>query len=94
MRCLDNSVNYICKKGPFKTLGDLFFKRKVMELKIKVMGANGWESWVTEGERASKGWGFGTFIAHTDLYKPEEDKEYLLNDTLIFRITNIEVTSL
>ena len=49
---------------------------------------------VTEGERASKGWGFGTFIAHTDLYKPEEDKEYLLNDTLIFRITNIEVTSL
>ena len=49
---------------------------------------------VTEGERASGGWGFSTFIAHTDLYKPEENKEYLLNDTLIFRVTNVEVTSL
>ena len=49
---------------------------------------------VTEGERASKGWGFSTFIAHTDLYKPEEDKEYLLNDTLIFRVTNVVVTSI
>ena len=49
---------------------------------------------VTEGERASKGWGYDTFIAHTDLYKPEENKEYLLNDTLIFRVTNVEVTSL
>ena len=49
---------------------------------------------VTEGERASKGWGLPEFIAHTDLYKPEEDKEYLVNDTLIFRVTNVEVTSL
>ena len=49
---------------------------------------------VTEGERASGGWGYDKFIAHTDLYKPEEDKEYLLNDTLIFRVTNVVVTSL
>ena len=44
---------------------------------------------VTEGEIAELGWGYDTFIAHTDLYKPEEDKEYLLNDTLIFRVTNV-----
>ena len=51
---------------------------------------------VTEGEIASTGWvDHAQFIAHTDLYKPEEDKEYLLNDTLIFRVTNVvEVTSL
>ena len=49
---------------------------------------------VTEGEIASTGWDMEEFIAHTDLYKPEEDKEYLLNDTLIFRVTNVEVTSL
>ena len=48
---------------------------------------------VTEGERAERGWGFAEFLSHTDLYKPEEGKEYLLNDTLIFRVTNIEVTS-
>ena len=47
---------------------------------------------VTEGEKANKGQGLTQFIAHTDLYKPEEDKEYLLNDTLIFRITNVVVT--
>ena len=49
---------------------------------------------VTEGERASKGWGMEEFIAHTDLYKPEENKEYLLNDTFIFRVTNVVVTSI
>ena len=49
---------------------------------------------VTEGEIAETGWGLTQFIAHTDLYKPEEDKEYLVNDTLIFRVTNVEVTSL
>ena len=41
---------------------------------------------VTEGEIAELGWGYDTFIAHTDLYKPEED---MLNDTLIFRVTNV-----
>ena len=46
---------------------------------------------VSDGDRAEKGWGFSKFIAHSDLYKPEEDKEYLLNDTLIFKVTNVEV---
>ena len=49
---------------------------------------------VTDGDRAEKGWGRPHFIAHTELYKPEEDKEYLLNDTLIFKVTNVEVTSM
>ena len=49
---------------------------------------------VTEGERANTGWGKPQFISHTELYKPEEGKEYLLNDTLIFRITKIKVTSI
>ena len=48
---------------------------------------------VTEGERAERGWGLPQFISHADLYKPEEGKEYLLNDTLIFRVTKVEVTS-
>ena len=48
---------------------------------------------VREGIMAKKGWGTPQFISHSDLYKPEEDKEYLVNDTLIFRITNVEVTS-
>ena len=48
---------------------------------------------VTERERAGKGWGYPQFISHADLYKPENGKEYLLNDTLIFRVTKVEVTS-
>ena len=48
---------------------------------------------VTDGDRADRGWGLPEFISHSDLYKPEEDKEYLVNDTLIFRVTNVEVTS-
>ena len=47
---------------------------------------------VTVEERGS-GWGLPQFISQADLYKPEEDKEYLLNDTLIFRVTKI-VTSI
>ena len=48
---------------------------------------------VTEGDRAETGWGLAQFISQSDLYKPEEGKEYLVNDTLIFRVTNVEVTS-
>ena len=48
---------------------------------------------VTEGDRANTGWGYEEFIPQSDLYKPEEGKEYLVNDTLIFRVTNVEVTS-
>ena len=47
---------------------------------------------VTEGDRAEIGLGLPEFISHSDLYKPEEDKEYLVNDTLIFRVTNVKVT--
>ena len=49
---------------------------------------------VTDGDRAKSGWGFSQFIAHTDLYKPEEDEEYLLNDSLILKVTSVEVTSM
>ena len=49
---------------------------------------------VMEGERAKSGWGLREFISHSDLYKPEDGKEYLVNDTLIFRVTNVEVTSI
>ena len=48
---------------------------------------------VTERERAERGWGYPQFISHADLYKPEKGKEYLLNDTLIFRVAKVEVTS-
>ena len=48
---------------------------------------------VTEGDSAETGWGTPQFISHSNLYKPEEGKEYLVNDTLIFRVTNVEVTS-
>ena len=49
---------------------------------------------VTEGERATSGFGYPYFISQTDLYKLEEGEEYLLNDTLIFRVTKIEVISI
>ena len=48
---------------------------------------------VTKGERAATGCGYAEFISHADLYKPEKGKEFLLNDTLIFRVTKVEVTS-
>ena len=46
-----------------------------------------------EGDRSKGRWGNAQFISHDDLYKPEEGKEYLMNDTLKFRVTNIVVTS-
>ena len=47
----------------------------------------------TEGDKSKTGWGSPQFISHYDLYKPEEGKEYLKNDTLKFRVTNIVVIS-
>ena len=47
----------------------------------------------TEHDRSSVGWGMKKFISHADLYKPEEGKEYLKNDTLKFRVTKAVVTS-
>ena len=38
---------------------------------------------VTVGNRADKGWGKPQFISHTDLYNPNEGKEYLKNNTLM-----------
>ena len=48
---------------------------------------------VTEGDIAETGWGLDQFISHTDLYNPDEGKEYLKNDTLIFKVTKVTVTS-
>ena len=48
---------------------------------------------VMVGVRSTSGWGHSTFISHAELYKPEEGKEFLKNDTLKFRITEIVVTS-
>ena len=48
---------------------------------------------VTEGDRSKEGWGMERFISHADLYKPEEGKEYLMNDTLKFRVTEVVVAS-
>ena len=48
---------------------------------------------VTEGDIRDDGWGYPNFISHSDLYKPEEGKEYLVNDTLILKMTKIEVFS-
>ena len=43
-------------------------------------------------ERATKGWGYDQFIAHIEL--KTENKEYLKNDCLKFRISKIVVTSI
>ena len=48
---------------------------------------------VTKGERAATGLGLPRFISHAYLYKPENGWEFLLNDTLIFRVTKVEVNS-
>ena len=46
---------------------------------------------VTDGERAS-GWGYHTFIAHTDLnYNPSKNRQYLKYDCLRFRIISVEL---
>ena len=47
---------------------------------------------VVLGVRSTSGWGHTDFISHADLYKPEEGKMYLKNDTLKFRVTKV-VTS-
>ena len=35
-----------------------------------------------------------SYISHTDLYNPDEGKEYLKNNTLIFKVTEVTVTSI
>ena len=47
---------------------------------------------VTDGERAPSGWGYHTFIAHTDLnYKPAKNCQYLKHDCLRFRVVQVEL---
>ena len=47
---------------------------------------------VIEHERAEFGWGYDTFIAHTDLaYNPAKDCQYLMNDCLKFQVTKISL---
>ena len=46
---------------------------------------------VTDGERAPTGWGYPTFIAHTDLtYNPAKNCQYLKYDCLQFQIIKVE----
>ena len=52
---------------------------------IKIIGR------VTDGERAPTGFGYHTFIAHTDLvYTPAKNCQYLKYDCLRFRIIKVE----
>ena len=47
---------------------------------------------VTEGERSPGGWGYPTFIAHTELnYNPTKNCQYLKYDYLCFRIVKVEL---
>ena len=46
---------------------------------------------VIEGNRSNGGWGLSEFISHSDLYKPEEGKEYLKNDKLKFKVSSVTV---
>ena len=39
-------------------------------------------------ERATNGWGMQKFLSHTELdYQPDKNCQYLLNDTLVFRVS-------
>ena len=50
-------------------------------MKAKVIGR------VTDGERAPGGWGYRSFITHTDLtYTPAKNRQYLKYDCLRFQI--------
>ena len=48
---------------------------------------------VTEEDIGTKRKGLENFISHDDLYKPQEGKEYLKNDTLMFKVTKVVVSS-
>ena len=50
---------------------------------------------VTEGERALEGWGRVEFTPHTALcYDASTNTEFLVNDSLKFRVTTIKLTNL
>ena len=47
---------------------------------------------VTKGARAPGGWGYFTFIAHSELnYNPTKNCQYLMNDCLRFQIVKVEL---
>ena len=47
---------------------------------------------VTEGERAPTGFGYSTFIAHTELhYNPTKNCQYLKNNSLQFKVVKVEL---
>ena len=83
-------------KWPFKGVITVeLVNQKEGGVKYERNPVNAMDNWsfqrVTKGNRG-EGWGYPDFISHSDLYKPEEDKEYLMNDTLIFRVTNVKVS--
>ena len=45
----------------------------------------------TGEKEGSNGWGSDKFISHSDLYRPEEGKEYLKNDTFKFKLSITEL---
>ena len=47
---------------------------------------------VPNGNECGHAWGIPNFISHADLYKPEEGKEYLKNDTLKFRVKIVVIS--
>ena len=47
---------------------------------------------VSVGDRADKGWGFAKFILHNNLHTPAEGKDFLVNDTVNFRVTKCVVS--
>ena len=43
---------------------------------------------MVDDKRATNGWGKPQFISHADLnYQPDKNCQYLLNDTLVFRVS-------
>ena len=48
---------------------------------------------VVKGDKSESAWGFPKFISHEDLSKREQNKFYLKNDTLTFRIVRASHTS-
>ena len=49
---------------------------------------------VLEGDISTRGWGKPKFIPHSDLYKPDEGREYLKNNILKFKVTAVTVKSI
>ena len=48
---------------------------------------------VTSGDRAANGIGIPEFISHTDVESSTSTRRYIVNDSLTFRITKVEVHS-